>query len=66
MILGADIAIILAGGQSTSDLYTSPLKIKIAPLGVPGWLSQLSVQLLIVAQVMIRGVWDGASCCTLS
>ena len=28
--------------------------------GAPGWLSQLSVQLLILVQVMISGSWDGA------
>ena len=30
------------------------------PLGEPGWLSTLSVQLLILAQIMMPGSWDGA------
>ena len=29
-------------------------------LGMPGWLSQLSIQLLILAQVMISELRDGA------
>ena len=29
-------------------------------LGAPGWLSWLGIQLLILAQVMILGWWDGA------
>ena len=28
--------------------------------GAPGWLNQLSIQLLISAQVMISGSWDQA------
>lgn len=28
--------------------------------GVPGWLSQVNARLLIAAQDMISGVWDGA------
>ena len=30
-------------------------------LGAPGWFSQLSCQILILAEVMISGSWDGAS-----
>ena len=30
-------------------------------MGVPGWLSWLSVQVLVLAQVMISGSWDGRS-----
>ena len=33
---------------------------ELSSLGAPGWLSQLSGQLLISAQVMISGSWDGA------
>ena len=33
-----------------------------ASLGAPGWLSQLSGQLLISAQVKISGSWDQAPC----
>ena len=33
-----------------------------ACLGVPGWLSWLSVWLLILAPVMIPGLWDWAPC----
>ena len=29
---------------------------------VPGWLSQLSIQLLVLAQVMFSGLWDWAPC----
>ena len=29
--------------------------------GAPGWLSQVSIQILILAQVMISGSWDEAS-----
>ena len=29
-------------------------------IGAPGWFSQLSVQLLISAQVTISGLWDWA------
>ena len=32
--------------------------------GEPGWLSWLSIWLLISAQVMISGFWDQALCCT--
>lgn len=28
--------------------------------GVPGWLSRLSIQLLVSPQVVISGSWDGA------
>ena len=28
----------------------------------PGWLSRLSIGLLILAQVMFLGSWDGAPC----
>ena len=31
-----------------------------AVLGIPGWLSQFSIQLLISVQVIISGSWDGA------
>ena len=31
-------------------------------LGAPGWLSQVSIQLLILAQVMIPGSWDQVPC----
>ena len=38
--------------------------------GVPGWLSQLTIWLLILIQVMISGLWDGtplwAPCLRLS
>ena len=34
---------------------------KIEQTGAPGWLSRLSVQLLISAQVMIPRSWDQAS-----
>ena len=33
--------------------------------GVPGWLSQLSIRLLISAQVMIPGLWDQSLCWAL-
>jgi len=33
---------------------------KLASPGVPGWLSRLSVQLLISARVVISGSWDPA------
>ena len=38
---------------------------KIWHSGAPGWLSGLSVQLLISAQVMIPGLWDWAPCWAL-
>ena len=42
--------------------YVQPeqrVKIKIH-FGAPGWLRRLSIQLLVSAQVMISGAWDGA------
>ena len=38
---------------------------KPPPVGAPGWLSQLSIALLFLAQVMISGSWDGAPCWAL-
>ena len=32
-------------------------------LEVPGWLSWLSVQLLVLAQIMVLGLWDQALPC---
>ena len=37
------------------------LLIMLSP-GAPGWLSQLSVQLLVSAQVLISGLWDLGLC----
>ena len=34
--------------------------IEILEIGAPWWLSQLSIQLWILAQLMILGSWDGA------
>ena len=43
---------------------SSPKDIKVTFKyeAVPGWLSWLSVWLLVLAQVMILGLWDGAPC----
>ena len=48
---------------SKSPVYIVNLKRK--RLGAPGYLSQLSIRLLILAQVMISGSWDWAPCWAL-
>ena len=34
----------------------------VTPLRLPTWHSQLDVRLLVLAQIMISGLWDGDSC----
>ena len=49
--------------QWPSDVFiTNPVK---KTVGTPGWHSQLSIKLLISAQVMISGSWDQDLCWTL-
>ena len=47
--------------SETSIVLDAPIfpLIKSSRTGAPGWLSQLNVRLLISAQVMISGSWDG-------
>ena len=46
--------------KSNNHGYTHTIYTKMISLGVSGWLSRLSVRLLISAQVMISGSWDPA------
>lgn len=42
----------------SSDSYTGVLIKNTDYIGAPGWLSPLSVQLLVSAHINISGLWD--------
>ena len=50
----------LGGGVGGVSSFTELQSLKSISSGEPGWLSRLGVRLLISAQVMIPGPWDGA------
>lgn len=54
------ITYIITRWTSNARIENSFIFVKILQFDTPGWLRQVSLRLLILAQVMISGSWDGA------